>query len=212
MRSSVSRPISNQEVKSSCRSRSRPRRSASSFRCIEQLGAQIDQELEPVGQRGELLQQPHPRRHQRVPQQLLRRRDLQPDPSPGDRLTIASSTASRSAAKSLARMRQETVAALGRQRHIGAADLRRARARRDLAAAAGDALGDPLAAAARHRHPAGSDESRCRRRPARHAATGRARHRAAARRCDRRTRASRPAPCSVQQSGHRLVAADVQFT
>ncbi len=101
---------------------------------VNQLGAPIDQELDPFGERVELAQQGNPRRLQRLAQLALGRGALG---GPfGLRQGRAAAVDLTAVDVELAgEQPQETLASVGVEQQIGAAEVGRPRPRRDLAAA-----------------------------------------------------------------------------
>ena len=75
MRSSVSRPMSNQEVKSICRSRSRPASVLSADRCFSSSARRSTRNLKPSGKVVSWVKQAHARRDRGLPQIDDGRRD-----------------------------------------------------------------------------------------------------------------------------------------
>ena len=137
--------MSNQLASSSRRSSARPRSAGSLPASVDQLGAAVDEELDPLGQRVELAQQRHARRRQRRRATRARRRRASAGSAPAAARAQQSSTASWSMSNSSAEQPQEALAPGRVERQIGAAEFGGAGARRDLAAAAVEAAQHLLA-------------------------------------------------------------------
>ena len=131
--------MSNQLASSSRRSSARPRSTGSPLAIVDQLGAAVDEELDPFRQRVELAQQGDARRQQRGAQRALGGDRARPGPRPRRASAQQRSTASWSMSNSLASKLQEALAPGRVQRQIGAAELGGAGPGRDPAAAAVEA-------------------------------------------------------------------------